>query len=58
MFPTTLLVSRRGAPVGIVRGEVDWNGADGKRLIESLAGGVMNNAQPPHVVSVVKDVKA
>jgi thiol-disulfide isomerase/thioredoxin len=36
VFPTTLLVSRRGVPVGIVRGEVDWNGADGKRLIESL----------------------
>lgn len=36
VFPTTLLVSRRGAPVGIVRGEVEWNGADGKRLIESL----------------------
>lgn len=36
VFPTTLLISRRGAPVGIVRGEVEWNGADGKRLIESL----------------------
>lgn len=36
VFPTTLLVSRRGAPVGVVRGEVEWNGADGKRLIESL----------------------
>ncbi len=36
VFPTTLLVSRRGVPVGIVRGEVEWNGADGKRLIESL----------------------
>lgn len=36
VFPTTLLISRRGAPVGIVRGEVEWTGADGKRLIESL----------------------
>ena len=36
VFPTTLLVSRRGSPVGVVRGEVEWNGADGKRLIESL----------------------
>jgi thiol-disulfide isomerase/thioredoxin len=36
VFPTTLLVSRRGAPVGVVRGEVEWNGADGKRLVESL----------------------
>jgi len=36
VFPTTLLISRRGSPVGIVRGEVEWNGADGKRLIESL----------------------
>ncbi len=36
VFPTTLLVSRRGSPVGVVRGEVEWNGAEGKRLIESL----------------------
>jgi len=36
VFPTTLLISRRGQPRGIVRGEVDWTGADGRALIEAL----------------------
>ncbi|WP_298824731.1 TlpA disulfide reductase family protein [uncultured Piscinibacter sp.] len=36
VFPTTLMVSRRGRPVAEVRGEVDWTGADGRALVESL----------------------
>lgn len=38
VFPTTLMVSRRGRPLAEVRGEVDWTGADGRALVESLIG--------------------
>ena len=36
VFPTTLMISRRGRPVSIVRGEVDWTGPAGRTLVEQL----------------------
>jgi len=36
VFPTTLMISRRGRPVAIVRGEVDWTGPAGRTLVEQL----------------------
>ncbi len=38
VFPTTLMVSRQGRPVAEVRGEVDWTGSDGRKLVEALLG--------------------
>jgi len=39
LFPTTLLIDRRGLPRTVVRGEVDWTGAEGRALVEPLLAG-------------------
>jgi thiol-disulfide isomerase/thioredoxin len=36
MFPTTLLIDRRGSPHSVVRGEVDWTGEDGRTIVALL----------------------
>ena len=35
-FPTTVLISADGQVRGLVRGEVDWTGAQAARLVEPL----------------------
>ena len=36
VFPTTLLIDRRGRPRQRVQGEVDWTGAAAEKLIAGL----------------------
>lgn len=36
IFPSTVLFDRRGAPAGVVVGEIDWNGAEARALVEPL----------------------
>jgi thiol-disulfide isomerase/thioredoxin len=36
VFPTTVIVGRRGQPVHVVVGELDWEGAEARALIDPL----------------------
>ena len=36
VFPTTVLVGRNGVPVHVVVGELDWEGAEAKALLDPL----------------------
>jgi thiol-disulfide isomerase/thioredoxin len=36
VFPSTVLIGRKGAPVQVVVGELDWEGADAKALLDPL----------------------
>jgi len=36
VFPSTVLVGRNGVPAQVVVGELDWEGAEAKALVDSL----------------------
>jgi len=36
VFPTTVLIARNSVPAQVVVGELDWEGAEAKMLIDSL----------------------
>ena len=36
VFPSTVLIGRAGAPVHVVVGELDWQGAEARALVDPL----------------------
>lgn len=39
IFPSTVLIDRRGRPAGVLVGEIDWTGDAAQRLLEPLLAG-------------------
>jgi thiol-disulfide isomerase/thioredoxin len=52
VFPSTVLLGADGVPLATVLGELDWRGADAKRLLQPLLDGV-DGAKPAGMVRTV-----